>query len=53
MTSQPWNQTDFRVVIGSTGIGYDPNKEEINRKKHGYSLQLTPSRRTAKFGITT
>ncbi|MBT9611741.1 MAG: BrnT family toxin [Burkholderiales bacterium] len=35
----PWAETDFRVVIGSTGIAYDPNKEEINRTKHGYSLE--------------
>lgn len=35
----PWAETDFRVVIGSTGIAYDPNKDEINRKKHGYSLE--------------
>jgi uncharacterized DUF497 family protein len=39
MTPQPWSETDFRAVIGSTGIGYDPNKEEINRKKHKYSLE--------------
>lgn len=39
MTPQPWAETDFRVVIGSTGIDYDPNKEMINRKKHGYSLE--------------
>ncbi len=39
MTSLPWNETDFRIVIGSTNIDYDLNKEEINRKKHGYSLE--------------
>jgi uncharacterized DUF497 family protein len=39
MTQQPWAETDFRVVIGSTGIDYDPNKEEANRKKHGYSFE--------------
>ncbi|MDR3390772.1 MAG: BrnT family toxin [Sulfuriferula sp.] len=39
MTQQPWVETDFRVVIGSTGIDYDLNKEEANRKKHGYSLE--------------
>lgn len=39
MTQQPWIETDFRIVIGSTGIGYDPNKEEINRRKHGYSFE--------------
>lgn len=30
---------EFRVVFGSTKIDYDPNKEEANRKKHGYSLE--------------
>ena len=32
-------ETDFRLVIGRTGIDYDVNKEEINCKKHGYSLE--------------
>ena len=39
MTQQPWAETDFRVVIGSTGIDYDPKKEQVNRKKHGYSFE--------------
>jgi uncharacterized DUF497 family protein len=39
MTSQPWAKTDFRVVIGSTCIDYDPNKEQINRENHHYSLE--------------
>lgn len=30
---------EFRVVFGRTRIDYDPNKEEANRKKHGYSLE--------------
>jgi uncharacterized DUF497 family protein len=30
--------TDFRLVIGSTGIDYDPNKNEINISNHGYSF---------------
>ena len=30
---------EFRVIIGRTKIDYDPNKEEINRQKHGYSLE--------------
>jgi uncharacterized DUF497 family protein len=34
-----WTETDFRVVIGNTSIDYDDTKEEINRKKHGYSLE--------------
>jgi uncharacterized DUF497 family protein len=28
----------FRLIIGTTRIDYDQNKEQINRKKHGYSL---------------
>ncbi|BCS90068.1 hypothetical protein [Pseudodesulfovibrio sediminis] len=30
---------DFRIVFGKTQIDYDPNKDEINRKKHGYALE--------------
>lgn len=30
---------EFRLVIGRTKIDYDPDKEGINRKKHGYSLE--------------
>ncbi len=30
---------EFRAVIGGTTVDYDLNKEDINRKKHGYSLQ--------------
>jgi len=33
-----WTESDFRIVIGSTTIDYDQNKETINREKHGYSL---------------
>jgi uncharacterized DUF497 family protein len=32
-------ETDFRLVIGTSRIDYDVEKEEINRKKHGYSLE--------------
>jgi uncharacterized DUF497 family protein len=39
MKSPPWHATDFRVVIGSTHIDYDRNKEETNHKRHGYSLE--------------
>lgn len=35
----PWKETDFRLIIGRTKIDYDWGKEEINRKKHGYSLE--------------
>lgn len=31
-------ETDFRLVIGSSGIDYDPNKNEINISNHGYSF---------------
>lgn len=34
-----WNDTDFGLIIGRTGIDYDRDKEDINRKKQGYSLQ--------------
>ncbi len=30
---------EFRVVFGRTKIEFDPNKEEGNRIKHGYSLE--------------
>ena len=30
---------EFRVVFGRTRIDYDPNKDQSNREKHGYSLE--------------
>ncbi len=30
---------EFRLVFGRTKIDYDPDKEEINRKDHKYSLE--------------
>jgi uncharacterized DUF497 family protein len=33
------NDTDFRVIFGATKIDYDRSKENLNRKKHGYSLE--------------
>lgn len=30
---------EFRLVFGRTKIEFDPNKEQANRKKHGYSLE--------------
>jgi uncharacterized DUF497 family protein len=30
---------EFRLVFGRTKIDYAPNKEEANRKNHGYSLE--------------
>lgn len=34
---------EFRVVIGTTKIDYDLDKEYSNRKKHGYSLESAVS----------
>ncbi len=34
-----WKNEDFRLIIGRTKIDYDWNKEEYNRKEHGYSLE--------------
>jgi uncharacterized DUF497 family protein len=34
-----WGDSDFRVILGHPKIEYDPAKEGINRKKHGYSLE--------------
>ena len=31
-------ETDFRLVIGSSTVDFDPNKNEINKSKHGYSF---------------
>ena len=31
-------ETDFRLVIGTTSIDYDPNENEINISNHGYSF---------------
>jgi uncharacterized DUF497 family protein len=31
--------TDFRLVFGRSKIDYDHQKEVLNRKKHGYSLE--------------
>jgi uncharacterized DUF497 family protein len=30
---------EFRLVFGRTRIDYDPQKEDLNRRKHGYSLE--------------
>jgi len=29
---------EFRVIFGGTTLDYDWDKEEVNRKEHGYSL---------------
>ena len=39
VSESQFSGTEFRLIIGTTGIEYDPNKEEANRKKHGYSLE--------------
>lgn len=39
MSLTPWNPGDFQLVIGTTQVDYDQNKEDSNRKKHGYSLE--------------
>ncbi len=38
MEHTPWAPEDFRVVIGSSTIDYDQDKEDVNRAKHKYSL---------------
>lgn len=35
----PLNETDFRIVLGTTKIDYGPEKETRNRAKHKYSLE--------------
>jgi uncharacterized DUF497 family protein len=35
----PWESTAFHLIIGRSKIDYDRDKEEENRKKHGYSLE--------------
>jgi uncharacterized DUF497 family protein len=39
MNQTPWEPEDFRLVIGMTQVDYDRNKENVNRAKHGYSLE--------------
>lgn len=34
-----WGRDEFRVVFGTSEIEYDPDKERVNREKHGYSLE--------------
>jgi uncharacterized DUF497 family protein len=38
MKSPHWEKEDFRVIIGSSRIDYDKEKEDYNRKEHKYSL---------------
>ena len=47
---------EFRILVGSTGIEYDPAKDEINRKKHKYSLESAAfilEREILPFNITS
>ncbi|HUW37673.1 MAG TPA: BrnT family toxin [Rhodocyclaceae bacterium] len=39
MNPPPWKTEDFRLVIGSTKIDYDREKDDANRTKHHYSLE--------------
>lgn len=39
MTHSQWSNSDFRIVIGSSTIDYDQNKNNINRTNHSYSLE--------------
>ena len=39
MSSPPWAEEDFRVIIGRTKIEYGEEKEEINRREKKYSLE--------------
>jgi len=32
-------ETDFRLVIGSSTVDFDPAKSEANKSKHGYSFE--------------
>ena len=34
---------EFRVVFGRTKIDFDPNKENANQRRHGYSLESAVS----------
>ncbi len=52
---------EFRVVFGGTTLDYDWDKEESNRKKHGYSLLsgvhllerfLLPTGNTLPYAVT-
>jgi len=40
---------EFRVVFGGTAVDYDWNKEEINRKKHGYSNAYSSANSQRRF----
>ena len=34
-----WDRDEFRIVFGTSEIEYNPDKESVNREKHGYSLE--------------
>jgi uncharacterized DUF497 family protein len=31
-------ESDFRLIIGSSTVDYDPNKNKANKSKHGYAF---------------
>ena len=31
-------ENEIRFVVGRTSVDFDPDKDDINRKKHGYAL---------------
>lgn len=39
MNTPPWSSEEFRLIIGSTQVDYDPSKEDLNRKSRHYSLE--------------
>lgn len=39
MQSNPWGESDFRIMFGTSMVDYDPEKDEYNRKEHKYALE--------------
>lgn len=39
MKTPYYDTADFRLILATSRIYYDKNKETINREKHGYSLE--------------
>lgn len=42
-TSSMEHDHEFSLIFGATKIDYDPDKEDTNRRKHGYSLESAVS----------
>ena len=36
---KPWQDSDFRIIPGSTRIDYDREKDDLNRREHKYALE--------------